>query len=325
MKNAAGIKFFGVLAIILLAIPYVFPRDFAINVVTQILIYSIMGLSLNMMVGLGGMISLGHAAYVGIAGYACILLSEHGFHPVVAAFAAISFSTLCAGGFGLLVLRLHGLSFLMATLAIGQIIWGIAYRANALTGGDNGLILEARPRVLGFDIQSASAFYYFTLIIFALSAYGMWRFANSPLGAAAKGTKDQPRRMRALGYNGLLIRWLVFVISGFWCSVGGVMFVYYNQFLSPHGITLQQSAELLLMIILGGTTSFVGPVIGAAIVTVVKLVVSTYVERWNMLLGLTFIFSVMMMPLGIVPGLDKLWRRVADKIRSRRSLMTGNE
>ena len=190
----------------------------------------------------------------------------------------------------------------MITLALGQIVWGIAYRANDLTGGDNGLTLPARPYPFGLDIRDAESFYYFTLIVFAIALFFMWRFSRSAFGASLMGTRDQPRRMRMLGHNVWMIQWLTFVIAGFWGSVGGIMFVYYNLFLSPHVIALQQSAEILLMAILGGTSALTGPIVGAAIITLVKNVVSTYVERWNTLLGAIFVVVIIFMPFGLVPG-----------------------
>jgi branched-chain amino acid transport system permease protein len=110
-----------------------------------------------------------------------------------------------------------------------------------------------------------------------------------------------------------MVQWLTFVIAGFWGSVGGLMFVYYNVFLSPHALTLQQSAEILLMSILGGASSLTGPIVGAVIITLIKNVVSTYVERWNTLLGATFIAVIIFMPLGLVPGFRALWLRVANR------------
>ncbi len=149
--------------------------------------------------------------------------------------------------------------------------------------------------------------------MFAFALFGMWRFARSPFGASLMGTRDQPRRMRMLGHNVWMVQWLTFVIAGFWGSVGGLMFVYYNVFLSPHALTLQQSAEILLMSILGGASSLTGPIVGATIVTLIKNVVSTYVERWNTLLGATFIAVIIFMPLGLVPGFRALWLRFANR------------
>ena len=309
-----------VAAIALIALPRVITHDFYINMASQCLIFAILALSLNLMLGFGGMVSLGHAAYIGIAGYTCILLTVAGYHPLLAALAGLVLSTACAGLFGMLSLRAPGLGFLMITLALGQIVWGIAYRANTLTGGDNGISLPARPMPFGFEIKGAVPFYYFTLVVFAFALFGMWRFIRSPFGASLMGTRDQPRRMRMLGHNVWMVQWLTFVIAGFWGSVGGLMFVYYNVFLSPHALTLQQSAEILLMAILGGANSLTGPIVGAVIVTLVKNVVSSYVERWNSLLGAIFIVVIIFMPYGLVPGCRTLWQKIRSRGKPRSAI-----
>jgi branched-chain amino acid transport system permease protein len=297
-------------AAILLVLPWIIGNEFYVNMATQVLIYALFALSINMMLGYGGMVSLGHASYLGIAGYACILAVTAGYDQLTAAIFAIAVSTLAAAFFGVLSLRAPGLGFIMITLALGQIVWGVAYRANDLTGGDNGIRHPARPMPFGFDIRDAPSFYYFTLAVFVVALFCIWRFSRSPFGASLKGTRDQPRRMRMLGHNVWLIQLLTFVMAGFWASVASVLYVYYNLFLSPHAISLQQSAEILLMAILGGASTLTGPIVGAAIITLVKNVVSTYVERWNTLLGLIFVVVIMFMPYGLVPGCTQLWRRL---------------
>jgi branched-chain amino acid transport system permease protein len=292
----------------LVAVPYLIEHEFYINLASQVLIYALFALSMNMMLGYGGMVSLGHAAYLGVAGYTCILLVIAGYDQLTAAILAVLFSTMFAGVFGVLSLRAPGLGFIMITLAIGQIVWGIAYRANNLTGGDNGLRLPARPMPFGIDIRDAESFYYFTLIVFVIALFFMWRFARSPFGASLKGTRDQPRRMAMLGHNVWLVRWITFVLAGFWGSVAGILFVYYNLFLSPHAIALQQHAEILLMAILGGARTLSGPIVGAVIITLVKNMVSSYIERWNTLLGVIFVVVIVFMPYGLVPGCVQLWR-----------------
>ena len=306
-----------VAGLLLLAVPWLIGHEFYVNMASQILIYALFALSINLMLGYGGMVSLGHAAYLGVAGYTCILLVTAGFDQLSAAILAVLFSTLFAVLFGVLSLRAPGLGFIMITLAIGQIVWGIAYRANTLTGGDNGLSYPARPMPFGIDIRGANSFYYFTLVIFVVALFFIWRFSRSPFGASLMGTRDQPRRMRMLGHNVWLIRWLTFVLAGFWGSVASLLFVYYNLFLSPHALALQQSAEILLMAILGGASTLTGPIVGAVIITLVKNMVSTYVERWNTLLGVIFVVVIMFMPYGLVPGCRQLWQRLSRPKRAK--------
>jgi branched-chain amino acid transport system permease protein len=298
-----------IVAVALLAVPLVVRNEFYLNLATQTLIYALLAVSLNLLLGYGGMVSLGHASFLGLTSYAAVLLLNAGFGHLLTAVLAIVFSTLCGALFGLLALRASGIGFLMITLALGQIVWGVAYRANTLTNGDNGLRFAARPAPFGIDINSAASFYWFTLIVFAIALFFIWRLTRSPFGAALQGARDQPRRMRMLGHNVWLIQWFAFVLSAFWGSVAGLLYVYYNLFISPHAISLQQSAEVLLMGILGGASTLTGPIVGAVIITLVKNVVSSYVDRWNTLLGAIFVIVIMFMPFGIVPGVRQLWLR----------------
>ena len=136
----------------------------------------------------------------------------------------------------------------------------------------------------------------------------MMLFVRSPFGASLRGTRDQARRMNALGYNVWLIRFLAIVFSGFWTGISGLLFIYYNQFISPQVSALTASAEVLLMVISGGTATLLGPIAGAVIVVVMKNVVSAYIERWNLVLGVIFIVIITFMPEGLVPGTVRLWR-----------------
>ncbi len=297
-------------AVILLALPWTLGNDFYVNLASQILIYSLFALSVDLLVGMAGLTSLGNAAYFGGAAYACAwLINRGGVDQASAAVLAILFGTALAAVFGVLSLRATGLGFLMITLALGQIVWGLAYRWVDLTGGDNGMRMGARPAPLGIDISQPLSFYYFTAIVFAIALFCLWRLSRSPLGAGLRGTRDQPQRMRMLGHNVWLNQWTAFVMAGFWGSVAGVLFVYYNQFISPTALSLQQSAEVLLMSILGGAGTLAGPIVGAIVITLVKNVVSSYVDRWNTLLGVIFVVSVIFMPEGMVPGCRRIWRR----------------
>ena len=212
--------------------------------------------------------------------------------------------------FAVLSLRSTGIGFIMITLALGQILWGLAYRWISVTGGDNGITLHGRPAPFGFDLNTANSFYYMTLIIFVITTVAVAIFVRSPLGAALMGTRDQPRRMNALGYHVWAIRFWACLFSGLLTSVSGILFVYYNQFISPQTLALTSSAEVLLMVISGGAGTLFGPIVGATLVVVVKNVVSGYIERWNMLLGAIFVAIVILMPEGLVPGSVRLWRRL---------------
>lgn len=305
------LSLFLVFLVVTLIVPHVLPNDYYINLASQIAIAAIFALSLNLAVGYAGLTSLGHAGYLGLSAYTSAwLMLNLGWSHLPAALAALGGTTVIAGLFGVIALRAAGLSFLMITLALGQILWGIAYRWAGVTGGDNGLSGLTRPAPFGIDLNSATPFYYFALLVFFIVWGAILVWAHSPFGATIRGTRDQPRRMHALGYNVWLIRWITFTASGFLGAVGGLMYVYYQQFISPHSLSLANSAEMLLMVIAGGPATLSGPVVGAALVVLLKNVASAYIDRWIMLLGFVFIFIVMFVPGGIVPGLGRLAARL---------------
>jgi len=288
--------------------------EYYINLASQIVIFAVFAASINLLLGYGGLPTLGHAAYLGIGAYVSALLQlKLGYAHWAAAPIAVLVTTLMGCAFGLIALRATGLGFLMLTLALSQVLWGTAYRWVSMTDGDNGLRGLARPAPFGLDLNQAMPFYYFALIIGVLSIWLMARFVDSPFGATLKGTRDQPRRMSALGYDVWLIRWIAFVYASFWGAVSGLLFVYYHKYIHPVSLSLANSAEGLLAVIAGGSGTLAGPIVGAAIVLLLKNWASAYIERWNMLLGFVFVFIVVFMPEGVVPGLQRLWKRYVSR------------
>jgi branched-chain amino acid transport system permease protein len=285
--------------------------DFYINLASQILIAAIFALSLNLLVGFGGMTSLGHASYLGVAAYiSALLTSRYGFGHGAAALISIGGTVAMAALFGIIALRATGLGFLMITLALSQVLWGLAYRMSNITNGDNGVSGLTRPAPFGISLENPVSFYWFTLIVAVVAFATMAVFVSSAFGSSLKGVRDQPRRMAALGFNPWMIRWITFVYAGFWAGVAGLLYVYYNKYIHPTSLSTTSSAEALLGVIAGGSGTLGGPVVGAALVLLLKNYVSAYVERWNMLLGLVFLFIVLVMPAGIVPGVTRLMARL---------------
>ena len=301
----------------LIAVPFAVGETYYVNIASQILLYAIFALGINVLVGYAGLVSLGHAGLFGIAAYADAYLLAAGYGHAVSIAAALAAGLVGTAGFAALALRATGISFIMITLALGEIIWGLAYRWISLTNGDNGISVATRPQPFGFVLDSARGFYGATLVIFLLAAAASAIFVRSPLGAALCGTRDQPRRMNALGYHVWMIRFWAFMFSGLLSSVAGILFVYYNKFISPQALALTASAEGLLMVISGGAGTLLGPVVGAALLVVVKNVVSAYVVRWNFMLGTIFVAIVIFMPEGLVPGAVRLarsaWRATGQK------------
>lgn len=294
---------------VLATVPLWSGGTYYVNIASQILLYAIFALAINVLVGYGGLISLGHAGLFGIAAYAGARLLSDGYGHVAVVVGALAATLAAAALFAALALRGTGIGFVMITLAIGQIVWGIAYRWISLTNGDNGISVSGRPSPFGLSLASPDHFYWATFVVFLVAIGAMAVVVASPFGASLRGTRDQPRRMNALGYHVWMIRFLAFVLSGFWSGVAGLLYLYYNQFVSPQAVALNASAEGLLMVIAGGSATLLGPVVGAGLVVVMKNVASAYIERWNFVLGAIFVAIVVFMPEGLVPGAVRLWRR----------------
>ena len=313
-------------ALLLITLPWWVSGSYYINLASQILLFAVLALALNVLVGYGGLVSLGHAGLFAVAGYTAALMMENGYGHLAADLSALVVVLVASAVFGVLALRTTGIGFIMITLALGQIVWGIAYRWAGLTHGDNGVNVASRPEPFGISLSGATPFYFATLAVFVVALATMVVFVRSPFGASLRGTRDQARRMNALGFNVWLIRFLAFLFSGFWTGVAGLLFIYYNSFISPQVAALQVSAEALLMVISGGTGTLLGPIAGSTIVVIMKNVVfidhcdaqsalfpvceflRQALTHWNMMLGLVFVAIVVFMPEGLVPGSVRLCR-----------------
>jgi branched-chain amino acid transport system permease protein len=305
MKRATWVLFAAALA----GLPWI-AGEYYINLASQIFIAAIFAASLNLLVGYGGLPSLGHASWLGLAAYISAWMSlKLGLGHWLTAPVALLATTLIACAFGWISLRATGLGFLMITLALSQVLWGTAYRWVSVTDGDNGLRGLTRPAPFGINLDGATSFYYFALLVTVAAIALMAMFVASPFGAALRGTRDQPRRMGALGHAVWTVRWITFVYSGFWGAVSGLLFVYYNKYIHPASLSITSSAEALLGVIAGGSGTLAGPIVGSAIIMLLKNYVSAYIERWNMLMGFVFVLIVIFMPEGVVPGARRLLRR----------------
>jgi branched-chain amino acid transport system permease protein len=311
-KIAAG--FFAAIGLVfLIFLPFYFDEYF-VNLASQILIAVIFASSLNLLVGYAGLTSLGHACFLGLSAYISAWLGINlGLGHAITAPAALVLTTLVGMLFGAIALRATGLGFLMLTLALSQIIWGLAYRWVSITNGDNGISGLTRPSPFGIDLEISSHFYWFTLIITIVCLFLISQLVHSAFGSSIKGTRDQPRRMIALGYNVWAIRWFTYVTASFFGAVAGLLYVYFHKYIHPSVMAITVSAESLLSVIAGGSGTLMGPVIGAVMVVILKNYASAFIERWNMLLGFVFLFIVMFLPKGIVSSRLSLFSHKVDK------------
>ena len=301
--------------LVLAALPLV-AGEYFVNLGSQILIAVVFATSLNLLVGYAGLTSLGHASFLGISAYVSAWLAvKMGLGHAVTAPAALLVTTMMGMVFGWIALRATGLGFLMLTLALSQIVWGLGYRLVSVTNGDNGISGLTRPHPFGWDLDVSNNFFWFSLLVTCVCLFLITRLVQSPFGASLRGTRDQPRRMSALGYNVWGIRWVSFVIASFFAGVAGLLYVYFYKYIHPSVMSVPVSAEALLCVIAGGSGTIFGPALGAVLVVLMKNYASAYFERWNMLLGLVFLFIVIFMPAGMTSGIAYAMRRLRGQPR----------
>ncbi|HEX3177511.1 MAG TPA: branched-chain amino acid ABC transporter permease [Methylomirabilota bacterium] len=300
MKDRAVLA--GATAVALVAVVAPFLPSYPLTLVTQVAIMAVLAMSLDVLLGYTGLPSLGHAAYFGVAAYAVGILSterQAGF--VTCLLAGLLLAALTAAVFGLVAIRATGTYFLMITLALGMVVWGLAFRWVSMTKGDNGIAGVPRPDPgLPWNLNAPLPFFYFALAAAALAWIALGTLARSPFGLTLKGIRESETRMRALGYDVWLHKYLAFVIAGLFAGFAGVLWAYYNGFVSPVDVQLVTSVETLLMVALGGPGTLAGPALGAAVIVFLKNFVSVYTKRWLLILGAVYIGVILFAPRGVL-------------------------
>ena len=296
----------GALAIVAVLAPFTGP--FIILLLAQILVLGIVAMSVDLLLGYTGLPSLGQAAYLGVGAYlTAILATKYGFGLgwdfwlVVAMGMAAGAAT--AAFFGLFAIRASGVYFLMITLALGMCVWGLAYRWNSLTGGDNGINMRGRPK-FGIELANDLTFFYVVLGFFLAAFFALQLLVNSPFGKSLVGIRERELRMRILGYNTWLHKYIAFVIAGAFGGLAGVLWAHLNGIVSPVDVLLPASVDALLMVVLGGPGTLVGGLIGASVVVFLRDYLATLVPWWQYVLGAVYVLTILYLPAGIM-GLFK--------------------
>lgn len=297
-----------VVAAAAIALPYVVTSYYVI-LASLVLATAILASSINMLAGDGGLFSLGHAGIAAAAGYGLAWSSRQGFELWAQLLVAAGLTLLASVLYGLISMRTNGVFFLMVTLAAGMVCYGMAYRWSSVTGGDNGLTGIRRPPLIGEYWQ----YYFFVLVVFVLVTLALLRVSRSPFGLTVRGIRDNAGRMRSLGYPVAAYKFSAMVLSGVVAGLAGVLLVWQNEFISPSFGGFQASALALVMVVLGGTGTSLGPLVGAAVVVLTQQVVSTYFERWPTVLGAVFVLVVIVARQGIVGGFGSLFTRRRQK------------
>jgi branched-chain amino acid transport system permease protein len=267
---------------------------FAVTLGSRMMLFAIAALSLDLILGYAGMVSFGHAAFIGLGAYTAGILDAEGFGDVMIGLPlAIGISALFAGATGYIAIRTKGAAFLMITLAFGQMAF---YLANSLDefGGSDGLTLNDRAKVVGADVLGSDlTFYYVILAVLVLVFVFLNALVASRFGRVLRGTKEHPMRMAALGYDVQRIRLTAYVIAGSICGLAGYLMANQTEFVSPAYMTWQNSGTLMFMVILGGMATLYGPIMGAVAIIGLENLLSGYYEHWPILLGAIYLLAAL--------------------------------
>lgn len=309
--------------IILVLLPAVLPL-YLRSIWTKFLIFAIFAMSYDLVYGHTGLLSLGHAAYFGAGGYAvAVLMFHYGIDLLwIGAPFGVLIAALVAAVSGFIALRVSGLYFLLVTFALGQLAYSIAWNVRWLNSpGIQGIAGLSRPDLgIPWFSWSALSFYYFVLVVFLICFFLIYRITNSPFGCALRGVRESEPRMQTLGYNTWLHKYVVFIISGAFAGLAGVLFVYHNNMIVPAHLAVGTSFLPMVMVIIGGSGTLLGPVIGSLVVIFVEYFASLFTpERWPLILGAIFVIAIMYARGGISIHLSRLWKRISYRYGSIKS------
>jgi branched-chain amino acid transport system permease protein len=290
----------------LAALAFIVPQSgsFVVLLATRAMAFAILAMSVDLLLGYTGLSSMGQAAYFGVGAYLTAVLATKmhfglGWDFWIVVILGMLLGAALAAVFGLFAIRAGGVYFLMITLALGQCVWGLAYRWNSLTGGDNGINLNGRPN-FGLDLGNEVTFFYLVFAFFAVSMALMYILVRSPFGQSLAGIRERELRMQILGYNTWLHKYIAFIIAGAFGGLAGVLWAHTNGHVSPETVVLTTSVDSLLMVVLGGSGTLVGATIGTAIVFGLREYLSTLVPWWQYVLGGVYVLTILYLPMGLM-------------------------
>jgi branched-chain amino acid transport system permease protein len=299
----ARLILWGLAIAVLIALPPVMTaigQTFYIDLVRRIMILAIAAVSLNLILGYGGMVSFGHAAYLGIGAYAVGILGFYGItngwlHWAV----AIGASAVVALAIGAVSIRTSGVYFIMITLAFTQMLYYLGISLE-LFGGDDGMRLKSKSQFTGLvDLRDPVQFYYLVLALMLLSVFFVFRLVNSRFGMVLRASKSNEGRSRAIGFSPYPYRLTAFVIAGAMCGLAGALYANHTNYIVPGLMSWQQSGDMMFMVILGGIASTAGPVLGTFVLLFVEELLKGWTEHWQVILGPLLILSVIFFRRGL--------------------------
>jgi branched-chain amino acid transport system permease protein len=295
----------GVGAVVLVAAAAVFPwfaGNYPVKLLDEILIWGVFAMSLDLLMGYAGMVSFGHSAFFGIGAYVAAVALTTSPGALSALVLPAGVAALAALVIGFFSIRVSGVYFIMLTLAFSQMFYAVAFQSARL-GAEDGIVGVPRGRVLGLDTADPWVFHLYVVAVFALVGLALWRIVRSPFGHVLRGIHDNEARMQAVGYDVQRYKLLAFVIAGTAAGLAGALYTQFAGFITPDAFFWTTSGEALLMVIIGGTGTLGGAVLGSAAFILLQSLVSSYTERWMLILGLTFILFVLFAPGGVVGAL----------------------
>ena len=295
------------LAVGLLALALVPPlagmlnQPFYVDLFRRMMIFAIAALSLDLILGYGGLVSFGHAAYLGIGAYAVGVLTHHGIQNGFVQWSlAIVGSALVALVIGAISIRTSGVYFIMITLAFTQMLYYLGLSIEEY-GADDGMRLAARSQFAGLvDLRNPAAFYYVVFVLLVLFLYVTHRMVNARFGMVIRAAKSNEPRARAVGFSPYGYRLAAFVVAGAMCGVAGALLVNHTEYLTPEFMHWTRSGEIMFMVILGGMGTLVGPVVGAVALLLLEDVLSAWTTHWQMVLGPILLLVVLFAKRGLV-------------------------
>lgn len=287
-----------------------FASKYTITTLIRIIYFGFLAVSTGFLIGQVGLVSLAQAAFFGIAGYALGLIGyERGVPFPLADILAIVGVLGFAAVFGLIANRTKGIVFLMITLAFGQVVFAFALQNTTFLHGWAGIRGIRPPVVFGIDFQSTVNFYWAVLLIYIIALFVLMRIVKSPFGLILNGVRESSERMDALGYPTYWIKVAAFLIAAVYAGIGGLIATYNTGVITPTTMQLPRMIWILLMVILGGASYFWGPVVGAIVVVWLDVLISQVTERYNLVIGIIFVLTVLFAPNGILGYLDSLHRQ----------------
>ncbi len=269
---------------------------------SEVVIFAIACMALNILVGHTGLVSFGHGAWFGLAAYAAALLQRNWMHdqffgPVIVGVLVVA---VIAAAFGFLILRRRGVYFSLLTLALAAMLYSLSFRWTDVTGGENGLGGITRPTLFGFNLESSTVYYWFVAAIAFVVMILLWRFHRSPIGHVLVAIRENEQRARFLGYPTNRYKLIAFVLSASITGLAGILLLFQNCMTSADPISVAFSGDLLAMVVIGGMRNFLGPALGALFFILFREFLSIYTDNWLFWFGLVFVAFVVFSPTGLV-------------------------